>query len=95
MLFKLLKLGVMMAVLVGLSGCPPPIYQKKTSTPEPKISEEDISKGQTPQPQTEEQSSTMNVPPAPPVETGPPIVDPGSRQPRKFRKDPQGRYKSE
>lgn len=94
MLFKLLKLGVMMAVLVGLSGCPPPIYQKKTSTPEPKISEEDISGGQTSQPKSEEQSSTMNVPPAPPVEGGPSVVDPGSRQPRKFRRDRQGRWES-
>jgi hypothetical protein len=85
MLFRLLKLGVIMAVFVWLSGCPAPVYQKKTPTPEPKISEEDISEGQTSQPKTEEQPSTMNVPPAPPVEPGPPIVDPGSQPRRKIR----------
>jgi hypothetical protein len=91
MLFRLLKLSIAMAVFVALSGCPSPVYQKKTPQTEPKISEEDIS-GQGSQPGPEEQSAT--VPPAPPVEGGPSVTDPGSRHPRKFRRDRQGRWES-
>lgn len=82
--FKLLMLAMVTAISVGLLCCSSTAPMKKSPLDDSKITEEDISKGTASQPKPEEQQSTINVPPAPPVENAPPVVDPGSKAPRKF-----------
>ncbi len=69
---QLIKLGVMMAVLVGLSGCPPQYFRRRHRRLSPRFrKEEDIPRDRSRNRKPRCNHRRMNVPPAPPVGTGP------------------------
>lgn len=84
MRFKHLMIAIVTALAVGLLCCSCHAPVKKPPLDESKITEENITEDSASKTNPEGQQSTINVPPAPPVENAPPVVDPGSKAPRKF-----------
>lgn len=81
MSWKLVRLGMVCALLMGIASCAGPKPQTRTPEESSRIKEEDLI---TPRTQPEQYPADPSQVTPVPQEGLPPIVDPGSRQPRKF-----------
>jgi hypothetical protein len=83
---KLIRSGILIAVCIWVCGCSSTLPQRKESTHEPKIREEDINDDRAKGSEADEQASnpTGGSPPAPPVEGYHGTVDYGNKSPRRF-----------